>query len=244
MGGRVRTVSLVRILKMPLSDDDYGRLGDLLERHSSYDTDGILGLLHAVALAPGIVAPSNWLPVAAVVAPSAVGIEDEVSELVGLLVRLHNEVLNATNSGQAIAPDEDDEEGCFCFAQGYCAGASLDPWWTDDAARWTFAAPFAYLARRLDLLSDEAIAKHRAIPETEALIRNQMMGILAATHSSFRKFRQDLASAQAALRAAAAATTRVATSASRVGRNDPCPCASGKKYKRCCLDRRTVSALS
>jgi hypothetical protein len=24
-----------------------------------------------------------------------------------------------------------------------------------------------------------------------------------------------------------------------VGRNDPCPCGSGKKYKRCCIDRRT-----
>jgi hypothetical protein len=25
-----------------------------------------------------------------------------------------------------------------------------------------------------------------------------------------------------------------------IGRNDPCPCGSGKKYKRCCLDRRDV----
>ncbi|MGH7163747.1 MAG: SEC-C metal-binding domain-containing protein, partial [Planctomycetota bacterium] len=23
---------------------------------------------------------------------------------------------------------------------------------------------------------------------------------------------------------------------SRVGRNDPCPCGSGKKYKRCCMN--------
>ncbi|WP_317451590.1 SEC-C metal-binding domain-containing protein [Methylobacter psychrophilus] len=23
--------------------------------------------------------------------------------------------------------------------------------------------------------------------------------------------------------------------ASKVGRNDPCPCGSGKKYKKCCL---------
>ena len=23
---------------------------------------------------------------------------------------------------------------------------------------------------------------------------------------------------------------------SKVGRNDPCPCGSGKKYKKCCLD--------
>jgi preprotein translocase subunit SecA len=25
--------------------------------------------------------------------------------------------------------------------------------------------------------------------------------------------------------------------AKKVGRNDPCPCGSGKKYKNCCLDR-------
>lgn len=24
----------------------------------------------------------------------------------------------------------------------------------------------------------------------------------------------------------------------RIGRNDPCPCGSGKKYKRCCLESR------
>lgn len=23
----------------------------------------------------------------------------------------------------------------------------------------------------------------------------------------------------------------------KIGRNDPCPCGSGKKYKRCCYDR-------
>ena len=23
----------------------------------------------------------------------------------------------------------------------------------------------------------------------------------------------------------------------KVGRNDPCPCGSGKKYKNCCLDK-------
>src|SRR5580698_9792503 len=27
----------------------------------------------------------------------------------------------------------------------------------------------------------------------------------------------------------------------QVGRNDPCPCGSGKKYKRCCLEQRNAS---
>ncbi|MCB9338662.1 MAG: SEC-C domain-containing protein [Lewinellaceae bacterium] len=24
---------------------------------------------------------------------------------------------------------------------------------------------------------------------------------------------------------------------SKVGRNDPCPCGSGKKYKKCCMNK-------
>ena len=36
---------------------------------------------------------------------------------------------------------------------------------------------------------------------------------------------------------------------SRVGRNDPCPCGSGKKYKKCCeqksyLQKKTMTKLS
>ncbi len=25
----------------------------------------------------------------------------------------------------------------------------------------------------------------------------------------------------------------------KIGRNDPCPCGSGKKYKKCCLQKKT-----
>ncbi|MCR5257714.1 MAG: SEC-C domain-containing protein, partial [Desulfovibrio sp.] len=28
-----------------------------------------------------------------------------------------------------------------------------------------------------------------------------------------------------------------------VGRNDPCPCGSGKKYKQCCLKRRREAEM-
>lgn len=29
----------------------------------------------------------------------------------------------------------------------------------------------------------------------------------------------------------------------KIGRNDPCPCGSGKKYKKCCLDTRKDPVL-
>lgn len=38
---------------------------------------------------------------------------------------------------------------------------------------------------------------------------------------------------------AAAAGAAPSKTASKVGRNDPCPCGSGKKYKQCCLNRKT-----
>jgi len=30
----------------------------------------------------------------------------------------------------------------------------------------------------------------------------------------------------------------------KIGRNDPCPCGSGKKYKHCCVDRHTTTGLA
>jgi preprotein translocase subunit SecA len=37
------------------------------------------------------------------------------------------------------------------------------------------------------------------------------------------------------LRSAPARRPEAARSGQKVGRNDPCPCGSGKKYKKCCL---------
>ena len=30
----------------------------------------------------------------------------------------------------------------------------------------------------------------------------------------------------------------------KVGRNDPCPCGSGKKYKKCCIDKSEITPFS
>ena len=35
----------------------------------------------------------------------------------------------------------------------------------------------------------------------------------------------------------AIAAREPARAASKIGRNDPCPCGSGKKFKRCCVDQ-------
>ncbi|MEZ6126734.1 MAG: SEC-C metal-binding domain-containing protein [Planctomycetaceae bacterium] len=42
---------------------------------------------------------------------------------------------------------------------------------------------------------------------------------------------------ESAARTAATGTATIQNTSAKVGRNDPCPCGSGKKYKKCCLCR-------
>lgn len=48
-------------LATPLTDDEYATLADLLDESSPFDVDGLLGVLHAAAVAPSLVPPSRWL---------------------------------------------------------------------------------------------------------------------------------------------------------------------------------------
>jgi hypothetical protein len=186
-------------------------------------------VIHAVALEPSLIPPSVRLPE---VLPNGPGEDAQV--LIGLLLRLYNEVLDALNDGEAILPDEDDVAACESFAAGYAAGAARDPAWIGDDDRWTFAAPFAHLAGRPELVPAPLLAKLEAMPDSKLLTRQNMAAIVKSTHESFRKLRQT------ALPKTPTAT-RVATA--RVGRNEPCPCGSGKKCKRCCINRSTSPRL-
>jgi uncharacterized protein len=212
---------------LALSDDEYAALGDVLAAHSSFDIDGFLGILHAVAVAPSLLPPSAWLPV---VFPDGFGGDTDFADAVNLALRLHNEVLDACDEHYPLVPEQDDIVGYESFAAGYATGAKLDPLWYGNANRWTFAAPAAYLGGRLDLVPADMLAKIEAGPDPKSLIRRDLAGLINAAQSSFLAVRRDALSQ--ATRSASAGTPRPP----RVGRNDPCPCGSGKKHKRCCLD--------
>ena len=175
--------------------------------------------LGKIAVAPGMVPPSAWLPEVLPEGPR------EASQLLGLLLRLYNDVLKAVQRRRPLLPEVDDIEGCRAFAAGYAAGAALDPLWIGDKDRWTFAVPFAYLAGRRDLLSDGAIAKYDEIQDACDTARRYLDALVVAADETFRK-----------ARLAAFQNARSAPHAARVGRNEPCPCGSGKKFKRCCID--------
>ena len=211
----------------PLSEDEFETLAGWLDACSPFDVQGTLGLFHAVAVAPSLLAPSQWLPV---VLPIGVAelTQSDGATLMSLLIRLQTDVTRAIANEETLTPESDEEDACRSFAEGYTAGAELDPEWLGDAGRWAYAAPMAYLGGRLDLVSREMVAAIEGsyAPDPPRVIRAQLADMIHSTHDAFAKLQSQLQFG---------AGPRSARSL-RIGRNESCPCGSGKKYKRCCID--------
>jgi hypothetical protein len=137
-------------------------------------------------------------------------------------MRQYNDVLSALAEGQIVAPDPARVDDCVLFAAGFVAGAELDPEWIGDDYRWSFAVPFAYLSERFDLVPRELQEELDADSNARSQIVTELIGLVGAAYEVFRHPR--IAEPQ----------QPVIRSGPRVGRNDPCPCRSGRKFKRCC----------
>lgn len=205
-------------------DDQLDELADFLTGRSRLDLDTVLGILHAVAVAPALVPPSEWIPL--VLPDGAAGLDEAVARRgLTLLLRVYNEVLDALAHGEAIAPGPEERDACESFAAGYAAGAALDPEWIGHAERWTFASCVAYLGGRRDLVPPATLEELDALPDVKDAIRRDLLKVIATTHETFSQYH----------RSTLVPHRRPRGRAARVGRNEPCPCGSGKKYKRCCI---------
>jgi len=214
---------------LPLSEDEFADLDDWLGICSPFDVHGLLGLLHAVAVAPGTVTPSVWVPI---VLPNGLADlnQDDVPGFMALLLRLQGDVIETVNAEETMTPEPGEHEECRSFAEGYAAGAELDPEWLRNEGHWSYASPLAYLGGRLDLVPHDTVAEieRQFEPDPAKAIREQMASLIHAAHDAFQGLRQSLMHGTPAR-------------ATRIGRNDPCPCGSGKKYKRCCAGAKPGS---
>ncbi len=203
---------------------------------SPFDPDGVLGVMHAVASAPSVLPPSAWLKL---VLPKGVPHASKVKaeRVLALLLRLSHEVVADLGRHESMVPPPDEEAACESFAKGYVAGAEIDPAWREDADRWTTMLGMAYLAGRLDVIPPDRLAALEATGKDA--IRQKLDATVATTHDTFALVRGADSPPHAA--AAAHPKTPVTTApGSAVGRNDACPCGSGKKYKKCCIDKPAV----
>jgi len=223
----------------PLSEDEQEELDGLLlevDADQGMTLDTLDGFLHAIAIGPETVMPSQWMPKVwgldgGGMMPPMDSLE-QVNHLMGLIMRHYNSIIGGLQqSPPELAPvwpiygygpqDAEDAEG---WAQGFVEGVKLSqtawqPLLNDPQGQQWY--------RPIALLGDEDVPPEwddlTRTPAQRAALTAQIENSVLKMHAYWLPLRQAIAERQ----------TAQAMSA-KVGRNEPCPCGSGKKFKKCC----------
>ena len=220
----------------PLTEADLDRLEELLEAEvfngEAMRLDEVQAMLCAIVSGPVPVAPASWLPEALGEGMAAGGNRD-VEETIELLMRLNNDIAAALLADETVSPivyplDETGEDYDYeAWADSYVFGAGLAGDWYELAGK--HADDLSELLEPMFLLNGmlkEDAEKHGErwfSPAEEARVVADIQENLPVIVQTLYNF----------WRAKRGGVT-VQNDDPKVGRNDPCPCGSGKKFKQCC----------
>ncbi|MFM0732913.1 UPF0149 family protein [Paraburkholderia sediminicola] len=231
-------------LATPLSEKEFDELDEFLISDLTSDEtltiEGLDGYLTAMAIGPNTVPPSYWLP--GVWGPSeddapAFETMDQAQHILGLILRNMNGIIASLEN------DPDGFEPVFGFCQiddsnrefidgeawavGFMQGLTLvrADWQAlfDSEQGREWLNPI-HLMGALDLTPEEE--ELIGTPQQDDALTKRIPASVAAIYRFWLPQRQAVNE-----RKLAATTQRTEP---KVGRNDPCPCGSGKKFKKCC----------
>jgi uncharacterized protein len=190
-----------------------------------------IGVFAAVATAPTPVRPGVWMDMV-----KGDHVFEDMVAVEGFsqgVIALYNEVLRSVSEhGAHCCPDPDDHAAVRRFCRGYLAIAADDPAWEADERAFVELLPMFALAgiTSMDKVAEllpSARDDHAAWLQRA---RRELPSTVTALYDYWAEAR--LRSAEAA----AAATRPVRRTSPKVGRNEPCPCGSGRKFKKCCAN--------
>lgn len=220
----------------PLTERELDRLEELLDspafKGEAMRLDEVQAMLCAVVSAPETILPSVWLPEALGEEPEYES-EAQAMEVMELLMRLNNDIARVLMQDETVAPilyplDEEGTEYDFAsWADAYVYGCGLGPDWFELAGK--HAEDLSELLEPMFLLNGmmkEDVQKSGEkwlTPAEEARLVEEMQENLPDIVQAIYNFWR-----------AKDASVTVRRDVEKVGRNDPCPCGSGKKFKQCC----------
>jgi uncharacterized protein len=216
-----------------LSDAELQRLASFLasiENDEAMTLEELDGFFCALIAGPDTVMPSEYLPVlfgGELPDKNAFASLEEANSTLSLIMRHWNHIAQELEQETVYLPlvGEPDERGVPAreWARGFMRGVALR------RSGWVelFTNENEGQLMTIPLVAGEIDPEwpHETLTEDK---REQLFDwMTAGLARSYRHFRR---TREAATASAAAARRR----AVRVGRNEPCPCGSGRKYKRCC----------
>lgn len=179
------------------------------------------GVFTAAATAPKPLDPTEWLPL---VLGDQIPTSATLKRILTLLVRDGNDVAAILAGGTAPVPVSSDEDVIREYCRGYVQVAQRDGGWTSNQVAFDLTLPMMILSGYIEPKSLTTIVPEAAadpVGYTELCVGRLPEAVLSL-YEFFGEAR------------AKHAQTTTAHVGGKVGRNDPCPCGSGKKFKKCC----------
>ncbi|HKB84399.1 MAG TPA: UPF0149 family protein [Burkholderiales bacterium] len=217
----------------PLSNAELDRLEQLLVSEVFHEEamplDMLQGLFCAVASAPDLIPPSRWLPVALGENPDY-ETPEQAQEILDLVMRFYAQTMLDLDEGTGITlyvfPNDEGEDDLATWCEGYLEGVILSEadWYEYGEPEQVEALlfPFMLLSGRMREAADEAGDPVPSLDEEGQMRReaaNSMGDSVIAVYSYWLDKR--------------VSHPPIRRDGPKVGRNDPCPCGSGRKYKSC-----------
>jgi uncharacterized protein len=224
-----------------LTDAEFDRLSSVLERFGnqrSMNLEQLDGFLAALICGPDDVSPSEYLPEIwgdSIVLEDTFASKPIFEDFISLIFRHWNAINDTLRSGGVhlplVLPDESGIARANDWANGFTRGMELrkDAWadLLDDEEHGGCVVPILVLAHEHD---PDPEMRPYSEPVTEELREKLIVGAAAGASRIYRYFEaQRLLEEPRHSRTAPFRRTMP-----KVGRNDPCPCGSGKKFKHCC----------
>lgn len=219
--------------------DDPSRPPDTLRYHE------LQGFRFAVVSAPELIKPSEWMPLVFGDAEPGYASLDEAKLVTGELMSLYNAVNASVSADTPTVPADclfredvlanlDDDAPIGQWSRGFMRGHTwLEELWEsyvpdelDEETAATLLTLSFFASRRIA----EAFRKESAPDEPLATLATTIRRIFPTAIAEYARLGRAISLALAE----GAATERTPRRATKTGRNDPCPCGSGRKYKKCC----------
>ena len=193
------------------------------------------GFLTGIAIGPELIMPSEWLPVVWGGEEPVFDDEREAQAVLGGIMSRYNEILRQIQEGifePILWATSDDTVIAADWAEGFALAIGLRPKAWEPLFDAKEHAPFLFPILALcgdengkSALGLDAEAEDEIMEEAPAIVPACVMGIAAF-------WRERRGGRTGNLRTER--MTHALRVAPKIGRNAPCPCGSGKKFKKCC----------
>jgi len=230
----------------PLTDAEFDRLNSVLARFGdkrSMNLEQLDGFLAALICGPDTVLPSEYLPVIwgdKIVLEDTFNAKPLLQDFLSLIMRHWNVIADTLHSGEVYLPllleDENGVSHANNWANGFMRGMELrmEDWANllNDEQHGGWLVPILVLAHENSL--DEVMRPYNE-PVSAEMREKLIVGAASGVRGIYRHF----VAKRSREGQSFSSMNTFRRSMPKIGRNDPCPCGSGKKFKQCC-DRTTL----